>query len=163
MKSWKVFVMVGLFATIPVAAFATWSFSDTKTFGPLRCEVCQVQAQIADVATQAFLREYVNANSYQAYGKTFYRQNPGDTIIVCNATVCTTYVMTDSRDWNGIERRPIDGAAGGGAHSGGGYQGGSSNGGGGYSGPTGGGGGQTGTVNVGGPKPLKPGPPTSDN
>jgi hypothetical protein len=62
-----------------------------------------------DIATREFLRKYANAKSYRAYGKTFPQPNAGDRVIVCNPRVCTTYEMTHSRDWNGIQRNPIQG------------------------------------------------------
>jgi hypothetical protein len=111
----------------------------------------------------------VNANAYQAYGKTFYKQNPGDKIIIRNGEVCTTYQMTDSKDWNAIDRKSITGVRPGGGNG----TGGGGSGGGGYTGPIGGGdtgsvtvggthggGGYTGSVTVGGPTPEKPSRPT---
>jgi len=113
------------------------------------------------MSTRAFIRKFVDDNAYQVYGKTFYKQNPGDKIIVCNGEVCTTYQMTDSRDWNGIHREAIVGQRPGGGNG----TGGGGGGGGGYSGPIGGGsygggGGYTGSVTVGGPTPEKPSRPT---
>ena len=110
MKRWKVAVLAVSVCAIPVAV-AAWSIgSGTGNFGPLHCNTCWGQAPIPDVSTNAFLRQYVNANAYQAYGKTFYKQNPGDKIIVCNGEVCTTYVMTDSRNWHGLHREAIVGS-----------------------------------------------------
>ncbi|WP_143584185.1 hypothetical protein PWP89_08885 [Stenotrophomonas rhizophila] len=160
MKRWKIAVLAVSVCLIPVAV-AAWSIgSGTSTFGPLHCNTCWGQGPIPDVATDAFLRHYVNANAYQAYGKTFYKQNPGDKIIICNGEVCTTYQMTDSRDWNAIDRKSITGARPGGGNG----TGGGGSGAGGYTGPIGGGsyggGGYTGSVTVGGPTPEKPSRPT---
>lgn len=161
MKRWKIAVFAVSVCAVPVAV-AAWSIgSGSGTFGPLHCNACWGQAPNPDMSTRAFIRKYVDDNAYQAYGKTFYKQNPGDKIIVCNGEVCTTYEMTDSRDWNGIHREAIVGQRpGGGSGTGGGGAGG-----GGYSGPIGGGSygggsGYTGSVTVGGPTPEKPSRPT---
>jgi hypothetical protein len=132
MKCWKVGVLAVSICAVPVAV-AAWSIGSGKgTFGPLHCTTCWGQTPIPDVSTKAFLQQYVNANSYQAYGKRFYKQNPGDKIIVCNGEVCTTYEMTDSRDWSGIHREAIVGGRPGGIGNGGGGQGGGA-----YTGPIG--------------------------
>ena len=163
MKRWKIIVLAVSVCAIPVA-FATWSFSlGADTYGPLQCNACWVQVPTPDVATRAFLKSYVDANSYQAYGRPFYKQNPGDELIICNGEACTTYKMTQSRDWHGIKREPIRGsrpAGGGGSGVG--------RGGGVHAKPIGGGsfsggGGRTGTVTVGGPTPERPSRPNQDN
>lgn len=87
---------------------------------------------------------------------------PGSKVIVCNASHCVTYQMTDSQDWNGASREPITTShppRGGGGNGNGGGGGG---GGGGYTGPIsggshgGGGGGGSGKVTVGPAKPSRP-------
>jgi uncharacterized membrane protein YgcG len=84
---------------------------------------------------------------------------PGSKVIVCNASHCVTYQMTDSQDWNGTSREPITTSP---PPRGGGGNGNGGGGGGGYTGPIsggshgGGGGGGSGKVTVGPAKPSRP-------
>ncbi len=106
--------------------------------------------------------DQIHAGDEQEKFGTFNESiQPGSKVIVCNASHCVTYQMTDSQDWNGTSREPITTSLprGGGNGNGGG-------GGGGYTGPIsggsygGGGGGGSGKVTVG---PAKPSLPTQED
>lgn len=97
-------------AIIPVAfAFSTSSiFGDsTAVFGPLSCPGCRGQTPIPDVATDAFLRKYTLDTNRERFGTHKEAIRAGAKIIVCNASYCTTYQLTESNDWNAINQETI--------------------------------------------------------
>lgn len=111
-------------ATIPIA-LAVWPFGDATTvFGPEHCDACKGQRPIPDAATQAFLMQYTKITNKERLGLPMDSIQPGSKVIVCNATHCTTYQMTDSYDWNGSTQEPITTPGGGGGGDGGGGGGG---------------------------------------
>lgn len=107
-------------ATIPIA-LAVWPFGKATTvFGPEHCDACKGQRPIPDAATQAFLMQYTKVTNKERLGSPMDSIQPGSKVIVCNATHCTTYEMTDSYDWNGSTQEPITTPGGGGGVGGGG-------------------------------------------
>lgn len=141
-------------AALPVA-YAIWPFDPAPTvFGPVNCNACQLQARIPEEATKTFLNTYRDATNKQRRGSFEYSIQPGSKVIVCNASHCATYELTDSYDWNGTNQEPITrppsrGGGGGGGGRGGGTSGASP--GAGCYGSCGGG---SGSVSVGKPKTV---------
>lgn len=156
-------VVLAAFAALPFA-HAIWPFGNPSTvFGPASCTPCRGQTPLPDTATRAFLTRYTQVTNKKNFGTINESIQPGSKVIVCNASHCVTYQMTDSQDWNGTSREPITTSPpprGGGNGNGGG------GGGGGYTGPIsggsygGGGGGGSGKVTVG---PAKPSLPTQED
>jgi uncharacterized membrane protein YgcG len=154
--------VLAAFVALPFA-HATWPFGNASSvFGPASCTQCRGQIPLPDTATRAFLTRYTQVTNKNNFGSYQEYIQPGSKVIVCNASHCVTYQMTDSRDWNGTSREPITTSppARGGGGNGNGNGGGG--GGGGYTGPIsggshgGGGGGGSGKVTVGPAKPSRP-------
>lgn len=170
MKSKLLFVVattVAVGAALPFA-HAIWpSGGSSAVFGPVSCSECRGQIRVPDSATRAFLMRYTQVTNQNNRGTFKESIQPGSKVIVCNASNCVTYQMTDSFDWNGTSSEPIPGPApatgsnGSGIGQGGGSRGGAPVGGG-CHGNCGGGGG-SGTVTVGPLNPPKPKRPTHEN
>lgn len=136
-KKWLIATsLVVAIAALPMA-YAIWPFDPAPTvFGPVNCSTCQLQARIPDNATKAFLNRYRDVTNEQRKGGFEFSIQAGSKVIVCNATHCATYELTDSNDWNGTNQEPITrppssrGGAGGGSGGGSGGTGGANLGGG---------------------------------
>lgn len=143
-------------------AHATWPIGNASSvFGPASCTQCRGQTPLPDTATRAFLTRYTQVTNKNNSGTFKESIQPGSKVIVCNASHCVTYQMTDSQDWNGTSREPITTSPP--PRGGGNGNGGGGGGGGGYTGPIsggsyggGGGGGGSGKVTVGPAKPSRP-------
>ena len=160
-KRWLIstFLIVTI-AALPVA-YAIWPFEPAPTvFGPVNCDACQLQARIPDEATKTFLNTYRAATNAQRRGSFEYSIQAGSKVIVCNASHCATYELTDSYDWNGTDQEPITrppsrgGGGGGGSGGSGGGRGGSNRGANPGAGCYGSCGGRSGSVSVRKPMPV---------
>lgn len=167
MKSRILFLTAAVVVAVAVLPFAhaSWPFGHASSiFGPASCTACRGQMPIPDAATRAFLTRYTEVTNKERFGTHLDSIQPGSKVIVCNASHCITYQMTDSQDWNGTSREaitdspPSRGGGGNGNKRGGGggdytgpISGGSYGGGGG-----GGGSGRSGSVTVGPAKPSRP-------
>lgn len=102
--------------TLTGAALAAWG--GDRTYGPWSCSSCTVVSPMPDAGTRAYIvsRAVSRQEEYSFAGYA-----PGDKIVVCNATTCTTYVVTDTGDYLGIKQEPItpSSGTGGGGGSGG--------------------------------------------
>jgi len=84
-------------------------------YGPWTCTSCTVAMPRPDPATEAYIdawRDWQRENVF--FGFAF---SPGDEIVVCNATHCTTYKVTIT-GYLGRSREPITPAPGGGGGGG---------------------------------------------
>lgn len=121
--------LIGL-STIPLLYSLTILGPSTAVFGPVKCDACQGQRPEPDVATKAFLLKYMQITNRERRGSHLEQIQIGAKVIVCNASHCTTYQMTDSKDWNGTTQEAITKSprSGGGAGEGGGKREGASGG-----------------------------------
>ncbi|WP_447782347.1 hypothetical protein [Stenotrophomonas riyadhensis] len=129
--------LIGI-STIPLLYSLTILGPSTAVFGPVKCDACKGQRPEPDVATKAFLLKYMQVTNRERRGSHLEQIQIGAKVIVCNASHCTTYQMTDSKDWNGTTQEAITRSPG----SGGGVSGdfgGMGGGGGWWDGGTGGG------------------------
>lgn len=98
---------VAVGAALPFA-HAIWPFGGSSSvFGPVSCSECRGHVPVPDSATRAFLIRYTQITQQSRRGTFKESIQPGSKVIVCNASHCVTYQMTDSLDWNGTSLEPI--------------------------------------------------------
>lgn len=90
--------------TLTGVAYSLPGLGGTQTYGPWSCTSCTVASPMPDAASRAYIQSRLT--SYQQ-GYTFFKFAPGDKIVVCNAQACTTYEVTDTRDYLGVKQEPI--------------------------------------------------------
>lgn len=88
--------------TLTGAALAAWG--GDRTYGPWSCASCTVASPMPDAGSKAYILSRLRSMR-QKY--TFASFAPGDKIVICNATTCTTYVVTDTGDFLGVKQEPI--------------------------------------------------------
>ncbi|WP_156087554.1 hypothetical protein [Lysobacter sp. Root667] len=140
-------LVVGALSLV-VAATCLAGIDLDQRYGPYECAACAIRTPIIDDATKAFIDKLRAPLEIPFIDRTW---------VVCNATVCADYVVNVSGNYEGSNRRAIEGGSAGGG--GGGCETGG-NGGGynpGYNGGGGGGGsaGGSGKVNVGDPSVIE--------
>lgn len=179
-KRRKMAVAVAVVLAAGVVA-AGASLASPNRYGPVPSDGCRLAYPMPDAIAKVFIQAYVKKLAAPGWlGSPNHNVFTGDTIVICNGSLCVDYVKSDTGDWEGTSPRQqvIPPRPGGGG--GGGQGGGNNRPGGGYSGPIGGGGGGggtgTGTVTVGSPvgagngsgsvtvgAPQPDGPPTHEN
>lgn len=139
---------------IPLLAAGTWLVAAER--GPFECDNgCQIGYPKPDPATLDYI-ERMKPLFNRWFGDVFW--NKGDIYIVCNATYCAKYYITDDFGIFGTNdgRMEREGGDGSGTSSGGGEAGGQGGYNPGWDGGGGGGtGGGTGTVYVGDPQTVQ--------
>lgn len=148
----KVWLVAAL--AIPLLAAGTWLVAAER--GPFECDNgCQIGYPKPDPATLDYI-ERMKPLFNRWFGDVFW--NKGDIYIVCNATYCAKYYITDDFGIFGTNdgRMEREGGDGSGTSSGGGEAGGQGGYNPGWDGGGGGGtGGGTGTVYVGDPQTVQ--------
>lgn len=103
-------VFIGSLSAISVARSDIIIGGDS-VYGPWTCNSCSVSVPMPDAPTRAYIdgwKQWKRDNEYFNWNFA-----PGDKIVVCNATHCSTYVVTNT-GYLGESRTPISPSSGGG-------------------------------------------------
>lgn len=93
--------------SLVAAATCLASLDLDQRYGPYECTACVIKIPRVDEATRAFIDKLRAPREMPFIDRTW---------VVCNATVCADYVANASGDYEGSNRRAIEGGgAGGGA------------------------------------------------
>lgn len=118
--------ILGLAIVVAVAAtgavMADVVIGGDAVWGPFACTTCNVSSPMPDAATRAYMDAWKQWQRDNVYFN--FKYAPGDTIVVCNATHCTTYEVTATGGYLGKERvsitpPPLPNGGGGGTSGGG--------------------------------------------
>lgn len=125
--------MFGAICAAALSAAAYTSFaSQPKRWGPISCSECtQLQIPYLDQAAKDTLKKFED----DPYPNTIDFFSPqveiGDVITICTPSVCVDYKLNSSRNYEGVQTRPVESVGGGGVGDSPGGGGGSGGGGGG--------------------------------